>query len=87
MTTSTTVYNEIREKNCVTCTEAWPADLDFFYSGGKTKDGLMRECKACYNATRRPAPQSRAGGALTAELQGLFSRLVQKEEHTALINQ
>ncbi len=83
MTTSVSVLLESKEKNCSTCTEAWPADRDFFYSGGKTKDGLMRECKACYNATRRPAPQSRAGGALTADLQGLFSRLVQKNEHTA----
>ncbi len=81
---TTTTRPEVGEKTCSNCLEAWPADLEFFYSGGKTKDGLMSECKACYNAWRRKPRPSSPEGTLTVELQGLFTRLIQKQEHKAL---
>lgn len=77
------IKQAVQDKTCGTCKEDWPADLEFFYSGG-AKDGLMGECKACYNAWRRVPRPYTVDGSLTLELQGLFSRLVQKPEQSAL---
>ena len=76
------IKSELLEKTCGTCEESWPADLEFFYSGGKTKDGLMSECKACYNDRRRPKAPLQSG-RLTQGLQGLFSHLLQPTEQLA----
>lgn len=80
----TAIATELREKPCKTCKESWPADLEFFYSDGKTKDGLMSECKSCYNGWRRKPKQPVMSEFLTLELKSLFTKLIQKPEHKAL---
>lgn len=81
---ATTTAHVTEEKTCIDCHESWPADREFFHAGGKTKDGLMSKCKACYESKRRF--KQRSAGTLTAELQGLFSQLIQKQERIALTN-
>lgn len=82
--TATAIAPELKEKTCTACNESWPADKEFFFPGGKTKDGLMSKCKACYESKRRFRPSF--SGSLTAELQGLFTQIIQKTEHTAHAN-
>lgn len=39
------------ERLCTDCKEYWPADREFFYSGGHGR--LQPWCKACYEERRK----------------------------------
>ncbi len=75
--TITAIAPELREKVCTSCDESWPADSEFFFSGGRGR--LMSECKACYNGSRRPPKQSESG-VLTRILQGLYASQASNED-------
>jgi len=38
------------EKQCVSCGEYWPADIEFFEAKRSSKDGLSPRCIACIKA-------------------------------------
>jgi RNase P subunit RPR2 len=44
------------ERECSRCREWWPADKEFFFSGGH--GALMTICKACYLQRRYPNGRS-----------------------------
>jgi RNase P subunit RPR2 len=46
-----------KEKYCPSCDEWWPADKEFFFSGGH--GDLMARCKACYLERRYPNGRSK----------------------------
>lgn len=42
------VFTELGlEKRCSRCTEAFPADTEFFAPNPKARDGLSDQCKVC----------------------------------------
>ena len=48
------------EKHCSRCDEWWPADLEFFFSDPKRRDGLFYCCKACYREWFRANKEAKA---------------------------
>lgn len=75
------------EKTCTKCQEQWPADTEFFHRERRNADGLTGECIACkasYDSCRSAGRFSKSNGALTRELQSVFTQLINKYEHTAL---
>lgn len=75
------------EKICSKCHEQWPADTEFFYREPRNTDGLTGECIACkatYDWHRNKGRFAKRAGALTYDLQSVFTQLVNKYEHTAL---
>ncbi len=77
---ATAIAPEVQEKTCTACGESWPADREFFYSGGNTKDGLMYECKACYDSRRRRRKKEAPRGVITQDLQGFFLPISSKNK-------
>lgn len=75
----------VEEIVCTSCHDSWPADTEFFYRDVKTENGLMTECKDCYNVWRRKPRPKLESGFLTLELQSLFTKLIQKPEQKALV--
>lgn len=79
----TAIAPELNEKVCTSCDESWPADAEFFFSGGRGR--LMSECKACYNSSRRP-PKQHDSGALTRMLQAIYATHAAKGERDAAMD-
>jgi hypothetical protein len=59
------------ERHCLACDDWWPADKEFFFSGGHGR--LMSKCKACYTEIYK-----KDRGEKREEL-GLGQRLVANE--------
>ena len=81
-----TPKNSTVEKTCSKCHEQWPADTEFFYREPGNRDGLRDECIACkssYDSCRNAGRFSKSNGALTLELQSVFTNLIHKYEHAA----